>query len=139
MIKGIAHTAITVKNMDESLAFYVGGLGFQKAFSIPEPKTGEPWIEYIAVGGGQFIELFYGGTQDNPWNGKLIGFNHLCLEVDDIFETSKKVQDAGYAVTNGPKQGADGNWQAWVTDPNGIRIELMQLDPNSPKRQFYNK
>ena len=27
--------------------------------------------------------------------------------------------------------GADGNWQAWIEDPDGHRIELMQMMPDS--------
>ena len=27
-----------------------------------------------------------------------------------------------------PNQGVDLNWQAWITDPNGIRIELMKIE-----------
>jgi len=139
MIKCIAHGAVTVRNMEESLAFYTKALGFELAFSIPRPETGEPWIEYLAVGGGQFLELFYGGATDNPWNDKLIGFNHFCMQVDDIYEAANKIKEAGYKLTTEPKQGADGNWQAWVTDPNGVRIELMKIDPNSPQARYYSK
>jgi len=137
MLTGIAHGAITVRDMEASIAFYTQALGFEKAFSIPRPETGEPWIEYMATGGGQFLELFYGGTEDNPWRDTLIGFNHFCMQVEDIYAIAKQVEDAGYPLTIRPKQGADGNWQAWVTDPNGVRIELMQIDPNSPQAQYY--
>lgn len=33
-------------------------------------------------------------------------------------------------------QGADFNWQCWTHDPDGIKIELMQLDEKSPQIQF---
>ena len=32
-----------------------------------------------------------------------------------------------------PRQGRDKNWQCWVDDPDGHRIELMQIDPASPQ------
>ena len=67
----------------------------------------------------------------------LIGFNHFCFEVDDIFTTVERVRSAGYPIDIEPKQGADLNWQAWVTDPNGIRIELMKIEPESPQAQFW--
>lgn len=137
MLKCIAHGAVTVRDMDESLTFYTKALGFEKAFSIPNPETGAPWIEYLAIGGGQFLELFYGGKTENPWNSALIGFNHFCMEVEDIYAIAQQIKDAGYVLTTEPKQGADGNWQAWVTDPNGVRIELMKIDPNSPQAKFY--
>ena len=136
MITNIAHNAVTVKDMEASIRFYTEALGFRRAFEIARPETGEPWIVYLSICRGQFLELFYGGETDNPWNDALIGFNHFCFEVDDIFDAVKKVRDAGYAVDIEPKQGADSNWQAWVTDPNGIRIELMKIAPDSPQATF---
>ena len=43
----LAHVAITVKDMDAALRFYEEGLGFKRAFDMPEPETGEPWIVYV--------------------------------------------------------------------------------------------
>jgi lactoylglutathione lyase len=132
-ITGIAHLAITVKDMEKSLDFYTRALGFRRAFEIPDPETGKPWINYLYIGNGQFIELFYDGVRDNPWSDDLRGFNHICLAVDDIHAVAADLQKAGIEVTDGPKQGSDHNWQAWVTDPDGIRVELMQIDPLSPQ------
>lgn len=136
MIKGIAHAAITVKDMELSLKFYTEALGFTKAFEIPNPKDGKPWIVYLNISKGQFIELFFGGTDENPWKGNQIGFNHLCFEVDDIRAAAQKVIDAGFEVYDMPKMGVDYNWQAWAKDPNGIRVELMQIDPKSPHYKY---
>ena len=136
MITNIAHNAVTVADMEASLRFYTEGLGFRKAFEIPNPDTGEPWIVYLNICPGQFLELFYGGTEQNPWRNEHIGFNHFCFEVDDIHTAVEKVRQAGYPIDIEPKQGADMNWQAWVTDPNGVRIELMKIDPNSPQATF---
>jgi lactoylglutathione lyase len=131
-ITGIAHLAITVKDMPKSLDFYTRILGFKKVFEIPEPETGKPWIEYLYLGGRQFIELFYDGTKDNPWSGELRGFNHICMEVDDIHSVVDRLKEEGITITQGPNQGCDYNWQAWILDPDGIRIELMQIDSQSP-------
>jgi lactoylglutathione lyase len=132
MITGITHLALTVKDMEKSLDFYTRGLGYQKAFELPEPRTGAPWIVYLKAG-SQFIELFYNATDDNPWKPRLRGFNHIALQVDDIQTTVKSIEAAGIKMDQAPKQGADKNWQAWLTDPDGVRIELMQLDPESPQ------
>jgi lactoylglutathione lyase len=133
MSTGIAHLALTAKDMEKSLDFYTRVLGLKKAFELAHPRTGAPWIIYLHLGGRQFIELFYNATKDNPWNDTLQGFNHLCIEVDDIQKTVKHIEDSGYKVDRGPSQGADFNWQAWITDPDGIRIELMQISPESPQ------
>ena len=136
MIKGIAHAAATVKDMEESLRFYNHALGFQTAFQLSHPETGKPWIIYLSICPGQFLELFYGGEVTNLWTDAQIGFNHLCLEVDDIAAAVQKVREAGYPIDEEPKQGSDYNWQAWIKDPNGVRIELMQIMPESPQAQF---
>jgi catechol 2,3-dioxygenase-like lactoylglutathione lyase family enzyme len=62
MIKGIAHVAYTVSDMEKALHFYCDQLGFQKAFEIRDDE-GKPWINYIKVSKNQFIELFYGGKK----------------------------------------------------------------------------
>ena len=64
MITGIAHNAVTVRDMKESLCFYTEALGFKKAFEIANPETGAPWIVYLAIAPGQFLELFYDGTEN---------------------------------------------------------------------------
>ncbi|GHU08262.1 lactoylglutathione lyase [Spirochaetia bacterium] len=130
-ITAIAHLAITTKDMEKSLDFYTRVLGFKKVFEIPNPKDGSPWINYIHIGGGQFVELFYGGAEENPAPTRR-GFNHICLEVDDIFKACDEIKAAGYKLDVEPNQGVDYNYQAWLTDPDGIRVELMQIDPKSP-------
>ena len=136
MIQGIAHAAFNVGDMEKTLAFYENTLGFRKAFEIPRPETGEPWIVYVYGGCGQFIELFYGATVENPCKSDSIGFNHICVAVDDIHEAWKKVVETGAPQDVAPKQGADYNWQCWTHDPDGIRIEIMQLSEESPQMKF---
>lgn len=58
-------------------------------------------------------------------------YSHLCLEVDDMDVTVREMQDAGIAIDSGPQTGKDGNRQAWVKDPEGNRIEFMQMMPDS--------
>lgn len=128
----LAHTAITVKDMEASLRFYTEGLGLKQVFDIPRPETGEPWIVYLQVAKGQYVELFYGGETPNPWNEQLLGFNHLCFAVEDIHAAAARFEAAGYPMDIQPNEGCDTNWQSWITDPNGVRIELMQISPTSP-------
>ena len=132
MITGISHLALNVKDMEKSMDFYTRVLGFKKVFSISHPETNAPWIEYLQAG-KQFIELFYNGNEDNPWKSSLRGFNHLCLQVDDINKTVKNIEEAGYPMDRPVNQGRDKNFQAWLKDPDGVRIELMQINPESPQ------
>ena len=132
MITGIAHFALTARDMEKSLDFYVRVLGLKKAFSLFNPETGAPWIEYLQAG-NQFIELFYNGNEESPWKDSLRGFNHLCLMVDDIRGTVKGIESAVYPIDSPVTEGSDKNLQAWLRDPDGIRIELMQISKESPQ------
>lgn len=129
MIKGIAHLAFMVTDMEKALNFYVGALGFNHAFSIPD-DDGKPWIEYIKVAEDQFIELFYPTEGFEKGNRS---YMHLCLEVEDCVATAKALEEKGLDVWAKPKQGKDMNIQCWVSDPDGNPIEIMQIDPGSPQ------
>ena len=138
MITSLAHTALTVMDMEKSVDFYTRVLGFEKAFDIPEPETGKPWIDYIAVAPGQFLELFYGGTTPiREFSSEITGFNHLCFGVTDIQEAAAKIEKAGVALDRPIKFGCDNNWQCWVRDPDRNRIELMQIGPDSPQAKYF--
>lgn len=127
MITGIGHLALSVSDMEASVRFYCGALGFSEAFRLTDDNGG-PWIRYLRVG-RQFVELFYERADRERGYAS---FQHLCLTVDDIWETVEQIRNAGIEAGE-PKQGKDGNWQAWVTDPDGNAVELMQMNPESPQ------
>ena len=131
MIAGIAHFAINTKDMEKTMDFYIRALGCKKAFSIPHPETKAPWIEYVQAG-TQLLEFFYDATEENPFRKSLIGFNHLGLQVYDVYALVKRIEEAGYTMDTQPKEDREFNHKAWLKDPNGIRIELMQIDIRSP-------
>jgi len=135
IVKGLAHTALNVSDMEKSIAFYCNVLGFEKAFEMNRPETKEPWIVYLYAGGSQFIELFYGGVNYREYNDENIGFSHLCFEVSDINAIAEQIIKAGWELDRPVKFGIDNNWQCWVRDPDGNRVELMQMGEESPQMQ----
>ena len=129
-IKSISHIAYICKDMPKSLHFYCDILGFEKAFEFCNAK-GKPWILYLKVCSGQFIELFYPDEGSEVVKAKNASYAHLCLEVDDIHKICDSIRAKGYPIFREPIEGSDSNWQAWVIDPDGNQIEFMQIDPNS--------
>jgi lactoylglutathione lyase len=130
MIKGIGHVAFNASDMEASLKFYCKVLGFTKAFEIRDDE-GKPWINYIKVRDGQFIELFYGSPNANTPQS----YSHLCLEVEDINKIAERIKSFGIVLDAEPIQGKDLNYQCWVRDPDGNRIEFMQMHPDSPQNK----
>jgi catechol 2,3-dioxygenase-like lactoylglutathione lyase family enzyme len=132
MLKGNAHIAFVVSDMEKSLQFYCEVLGLKKAFDLDD-NEGRPWINYLKVADGQFIELFYGGKRNYVHHPKNAGSTHVCFEVDDIFEISNHLKTHGIKLDVEPKRGKDQNYQCWTKDPDGFPIEFMQIDPRSPQ------
>ncbi len=128
MITEIADTAYRVKDIDASLSFYTK-VGFTEAFRME--RDGKLWIVYMRLNGSQFIELFPGATEPTTLTPQSIGYAHLCLAVDDIQKTTEAIVAAGIPLDRPISQGRDGNYQAWIVDPDGNRIELMQISPTS--------
>ncbi len=131
MIRGIAHLCYTVRDLERSLAFYRDGLGLEPAFDFLNDK-GERFGLYLHVGGRNFIELFV-GQPEAP--GDRASYRHLCLEVDDLTSAVATLRGRGIESSD-PKLGSDHSWQAWITDPDGNRIELHQYTPDSKQGPF---
>ena len=131
MLTGIGHVAFIIQDLDRSLDFYCTKLGFRRAFHLDREGTPSPWIVYLQIAPGHFIELFPGGQGENQ--PRPVGYNHFCLLVDDLAATLKELQARGLPIPGEPVCGLDHNWQYWLKDPDGNSIELMQIMPNSPQ------
>ncbi|MGQ9609034.1 MAG: VOC family protein [bacterium] len=126
MIRGLAHVCFSVSNLDESIAFYKDKLGFLPVFDFIN-ENGRRFGIYLHIGERNFIELFEGNPEKSV---KPQSYQHFCLEVDDIESAVKSLRSKGVEVTE-IKMGSDNSWQAWLSDPDGNRIELHQYTPES--------
>jgi lactoylglutathione lyase len=131
MIKGLAHLAFAANDLKKTLAFYAQ-LGLREAFRLNN-ADGSLMLVYLHVEGDQFIEIFPNGPSLDP--ARRSSFMHVCLRVDDLQETITQLRNRGVIIRKEPSLGLDRNWQAWIKDPDGNDIELMQLDESSPQRK----
>jgi lactoylglutathione lyase/glyoxylase I family protein len=125
MIKQLAHVCIGAKNLAETEQFYCDVLGLEKKFVFD--KAGEAIGFYLALGGNSFIEVFVDSEESD---GQRPLLKHFCLEVGDIDTVINTVRSKGWAISD-KKFGLDNAWQAWITDPSGVAIELHQYTPES--------
>lgn len=126
-VSEIAHVAIMVSDIERTLDFYVNKLGFDEVMRLD--RDGKLWLVYLRVTDTQFIEVFYGGVGERAPEFEAIGYNHLCLSVPDIEKSVNELAEAGIPLYREHKLGLDGNWQCWIEDPDGHRIEIMQMMP----------
>ena len=131
MITDIGHAAFGTHDLDKSLEFYAK-LGIHEAFRLHH-EDGSLMLVYLHVASDRFIEVFPNGPEPDPQRRS--SFLHLCLVADDLRATVEELRAAGVMIDREPKLGLDHNLQAWIKDPDGNAIELMQLVEESPQRR----
>ena len=123
----LGHVAFRVNDLDKSLAFYAK-LGFPEFLRLTE-EDGSPWICYLKITDDVYLELFPGADGALVPNNMRAGVNHLCLTTEDIEATEAHLKQVGVPLEapRNPNRGVDRNRGMWVVDPDGNRIEIMEM------------
>ncbi len=139
----VHHTGITVRDIDASLAFFVGVLGFTPQYrarrtgSFAEEVTGVPEAEIeIAVvqAPGHRIELlqYIAPCDRNHLRPRAcdIGSVHLAFDVDDLDAALAHLAEHDWHPVGCPQTIAGGTRAGsrvvYIRDPDGTTLELMQ-------------
>jgi lactoylglutathione lyase len=129
-ISQIAHWALKVHDLDRSLAFYRDTLGFKEMMRINH-EDGQLMLVYLRVTDTQYVELFPRGNGEVAPDEETTSMHHLCLQVSNMAETVEALGKIGVPLFRDAKRGLDGNNQCWIKDPDGNRIEFMQMLPGN--------
>src|SRR5690349_19394908 len=120
------HIGLRVADLERSLAFYTG-LGYEVLGTVPETEFGS--LTMIKLPRDEFvsIELVHPPDRTDVTGGAL---NHLVVQVDSMHDTVAELAGRGIQVESPQSpDGSDDFWTAWVEDPDGHRIELVQWPP----------
>ncbi|MEB3229261.1 MAG: lactoylglutathione lyase [Synechocystis sp.] len=123
----LLHTMIRVGNLDESLKFYCDVLGMNliRQKEYPSGKFTLAFVGYGDEATDSVIELTYNWGVEKYDLGD--AFGHLAIGVDDIYQTCDKIKALGGKVVREPGPMKHGTTViAFVEDPNGYKIELIQ-------------
>ncbi len=117
------HIGLRVADLERSLAFYTS-LGYEVLGEVPATEFGS--LTMLKLPGDEFVslELVHDSAGDRVGPG---GLNHLVIKVEAMRETVAHLAARG--VETEPPSSPDGSddfWTAWLTDPDGYRIELVQ-------------
>ncbi len=125
-ITALGHIALKVRNLDEMAKFWRDQVGLQEMARLRH-DNGETWLIYLRITDTQFLELIAGAeTSKAPPDGPA-GVTHICLTIDDLDAEAARLAANGVTLTSPIKTGEDGNRGAWIEDPEGNRIELMEM------------
>ncbi|MFO1210658.1 MAG: VOC family protein [Amaricoccus sp.] len=121
----LAHVCIFADDLAATRDFYRDVLGMEVVFNFM--RQGEPHGFYLGANGRSHVEVF---LKPEAEYGDRNAINHFCLEVESIDDAVAHIKGLGVPITE-KKYACDDTWQAWITDPNGVRIELFEYTPKS--------
>ena len=123
------HTMLRVGDLQRSIDFYtrVMGMRLLRTTERPEQKYSLAFVGYGANPEQAEIELTYNHGVSSYEPGTAYG--HIALGVADVRAACEKIRSGGGAITRepGPVQGGT-TVIAFVTDPDGYKIELIERD-----------
>ena len=127
MTMRILHTMIRVGDLDRSIAFYTNVLGMKllRKSENPDYKYTLAFVGYGNNPDHAELELTYNWGVDSYEMGTAYG--HLAISAEDIVAACDSVRANGGNVTREPGPVKGGSTViAFVTDPDGYKIELIQ-------------
>ncbi|GAB1582266.1 lactoylglutathione lyase [Phyllobacterium phragmitis] len=131
------HTMVRIRDIDESLDFYVNKFGLEEIRRI-ENEKGRFTLIFLAAPEDKEratserapeLELTYNWDPEEYTGGR--NFGHLAYMVDDIYAACQKLQDKGVTINRPPRDGH----MAFVRSPDGISIELIQKGGSLPPQE----
>lgn len=124
----LLHTMIRVTDLERSLGFYLDRLGMRllRRRDFPDGRFTLAFVGYREESDVAVLELTHN------WDGGPYqlgtAFGHLAVGVADVVAAVATLAQAGVPVVRpaGPLKGDPGEIIAFVEDPDGYRIELVQ-------------
>ncbi|MBI4676265.1 MAG: methylmalonyl-CoA epimerase [Elusimicrobia bacterium] len=130
-MKGLAHIAVAVRDIEEASRFYRDVLGLQSSGleTVPEQKVKVAFFS----GGGADVELLEPTSPDSPIAKFLEtrgpGLHHLAFEVDDLEAEMKRLRGLGVSfIDSAPRPGSHGARVAFIhpKSAGGVLVELCE-------------
>jgi lactoylglutathione lyase len=120
------HTMYRITDPQKSRAFYEAlGLEFRRDMDIVRNGEKEATNYFFGVPGqDEELELTY--NHDGRSYDLGTGYGHIALAVDDLDQTLSRLKEQGIEPEREPYRVREGGSRlAFVTDPDGYRIELI--------------
>ena len=125
----LSGVGLSVKNVDAEFDYYTKMFGFREAFTQRDAE-GKSTMRFLQISRDTFLQLVPSNANRPP------GLSSVLFEVDDVQAIAAKLKQAGATV--GAVRPAEGTATkqplAILTDPEGFRVELLQLTPGSSLR-----
>ena len=124
----VLHTMLRVGDLDRAITFYTDVLGMKllRKHDNEEYKYTLAFVGYADESEQAVIELTYNWGTDHYDQGT--AFGHIAIGVEDIYATCETIRVNKGNITREPGPVLGGSTEiAFVTDPDGYKIELIQM------------
>jgi lactoylglutathione lyase len=124
----LAHAGFLVGDLDKSLAFYGGVLGFREFWRGSSSGKSLSWVNVRTPEGSDYFEFMLYNTLPAPEDRGTK--NHISLTVPDaqkaVEELQKRAARGVYGREIAIQVGVNRKRQVNLFDPDGTRVELME-------------
>ena len=124
----VLHTMIRVGDLERSLDFYSNVLGMKilRRKDYPDGRFTLAFVGYGDESRNAVIEL------TNNWDTNAYdigtGYGHIALGMENIYTACEAIREKGGKISREPGPMKHGTTEiAFVEDPDGYKIELIQL------------
>ena len=124
------HVAFKVSDAERSVRWYADAFGAQKIFHV-KAEGERPELMFLEFAKGQCVEFFTNGKNKATQPPDPVGYLHFCLLVDDLGSALKHLAEMNVRPDRGPFIGRAHQRIAFISDPDGNVIELMEIPPES--------
>jgi lactoylglutathione lyase len=144
---GFGHAGIQVSDLERSRRYYRDVIGLVE---LERLTRDEPYLSQVTGYDGVRLEIVllaepatgvilelveYPAGSGRPVDPATAnpGTGHVCFIVDDVDAIHARAAAAGYGSVNPPVTPTAGRWiggrSVYLLDPDGFRVELVQLGP----------
>jgi lactoylglutathione lyase len=124
------HVAFKVADAERSVRWYGEAFGAKKIYHA-KPEGDRPELMFLEFSRGQCVEFFTGGKNLLPSPPEPIGYLHFCLVVDNLEQALDHLAEMN-VKSERKFIGRAKQRIAFISDPDGNSIELMEIPPESP-------
>ncbi len=125
------HAMIRVVDLDRSIRFYeLLGMRTLRRHEFPGGRFSIAMMGYGAEAETAALELTHNWDTTSYELGG--GFGHIALATMNVFELCKNLGDHGVRIVRAPGPMHGGPTLAFIEDPDGYRIELIEVDHDHP-------
>jgi lactoylglutathione lyase len=129
MKASIDHIALWTTDLERSKQFYAKYFGAHAGREYANPSKGFRSI-FLGFEGGARIEVMQTSKLSpvvlEP-GAQRMGLTHIAISVgsvEHVDELTRRLNEDGFAIVEGPRRTGDGYYESVALDPDGNRVEI---------------